>query len=379
MKLFSCPHCHQLLFFESVTCVGCGRTLAFLPDRGVMSPLAEVAREAGVFWATSPAADGARYRLCKNATDHGVCNWAVPADDPLPFCRACRLNDVIPNLGEPRTTQGWHRLETAKRRLLYTLLELGLPVASKAEDPAGGLAFAFMADDPTGEKKVFTGHANGLVTINLAEADDAYREKMRQEMGESYRTVLGHFRHEIGHYYWQRLVSGGRFEAPFRERFGDERESYEEAKQHHYAHGPAPDWQSRFVSAYASMHPWEDWAETWAHYLHMTDTLETARAHGLVVKAQPEAARVRTPTLTMSRLDLRSFEDLVTGWVPVTVALNNLNRSMGLSDCYPFVLSTPAIEKLRFVHEVIEESAEHALGRGAVSSSRRSGSSGSSG
>jgi len=184
----------------------------------------------------------------------------------------------------------------------------------------------------------------------VAEADDPFREKMRVQMGEAYRTLLGHFRHEVGHHYWERLIESSDRLAPFRERFGDERVDYAEARQRHYDQGPPPDWSAGFVSAYASMHPWEDWAETWAHYLHMTDTLETARAYGLVVR--PEGAR--TPSVRTRRLDLHDFEDLAAGWYPLTMALNSLNRSMGLPDTYPFVLSDTAIAKLRFVHEVIE-------------------------
>ncbi len=356
MKLFSCNHCQNLLFFESVSCVRCGRPVAYLPDRGFMSAVEPLAGAAdGRLLATAPSAQGAHYRACRNELEHGVCNWAVPAEDPEPYCRACRLNTVIPNLSAPGAKEAWQRLEAAKRRLLYTLLDLGLPVESKAENPAGGLAFAFLADDPAHGQKVYTGHSEGLVTINIAEADDPARERARVEMGEPYRTVLGHFRHEIGHHYWERLVKGSaRFEGPFRALFGDERADYAAAQRRHYGDGPPADWPRRFVSAYASMHPWEDWAETWAHYLHMTDTLETARAHGLALKPSPATGSARLQTLRVGRLDLHSFEDLTTGWVPLTLALNDLNRSMGLPDVYPFVLPEPAMAKLRFVHDVIE-------------------------
>src|SRR6185436_17928775 len=216
-------------------------------------------------------------------------------------CRSCRLDKVIPNLANAGAKEGWHRLESAKRRLLYTLIDLGLPVE--------GLAFQFLEDAPGGNK-VFTGHEGGVITINVAEADDPFREKMRVQMGEAYRTLLGHFRHEVGHHYWERLVSQSDRLAGFRERFGDERADYDQARQRHYEQGPPADWGTRFVSVYASMHPWEDWAETWAHYLHMTDTLETARAHGVVVRAEGAAVRTR-------RLDLSDFEDLVAGWFPL--------------------------------------------------------------
>jgi hypothetical protein len=334
MKLFACDHCQQLVFFESVSCTNCGSELAYLPDRGVVS------------------AQAAGYRTCANRFEHGVCNWAVPQDDPEPFCRSCRLNQVIPNLGQPGAKDAWSRLEAAKRRCVYTLLDLGLPVDSKAADPDRGLAFAFLADQ--GAEKVYTGHSDGVVTINIAEADDPFREQMRVQMGEPYRTLLGHVRHEIGHYYWERLIAHGPWCQPFRQLFGDERADYAQAQQRHYAEGPRPGWGERFVSAYASMHPWEDWAETWAHYLHMTDTLETARAYGLALKPKPTTGAPPQPRVAVRRLDLHAFDDLIGGWLPLTMAMNSLNRSMGLPDSYPFVLSDAAIAKLRFVHDVIE-------------------------
>jgi hypothetical protein len=352
MKLFSCV-CGQLLFFESVACTRCGRTLAFFPDRLILGPVEAGPGDDGLWRDAVKGERGPHYRACRNGRDHGVCNWAVLEADSDEYCRACRLNQVIPNLADPEAQQAWHRLEIAKRRLLYTLLELDLPVASKTEDPERGLAFAFLKEDATGQTRVFTGHSDGVVTINVAEADDPFREKMRVQMGEPYRTLLGHFRHESGHYYWDRLI--GPEHAEFRERFGDESADYAQARDRHYHQGAPPDWQARFVSAYASMHPWEDWAETWAHYLHMIDTMETARAYDLVIKPEPVAGEARTPTLSTRRLDLHSFEDLMAGWVPLTVALNSLNRSMGLADPYPFVLPPPALEKLRFVHQVVTE------------------------
>jgi hypothetical protein len=355
MKLFSCV-CGQLLFFESVTCTRCGRSLAFLPDRGVVTAVIREGSDERVLWRVeSEKPKAPRYRPCRNGREHEVCNWAVPADEDQEYCRACRLNRMIPNLADPGAKEAWHRLEIAKRRLLYTLYELELPVESKAEAPERGLAFSFLKDDP-GTPKVFTGHSEGLVTINIAEADDPFRESMRVQMGETYRTLLGHFRHEVGHHYWERLIKDGPWLAGFRERFGDESADYAEAQERYYREGPPPDWASRFASPYASMHPWEDWAEVWAHYLHMTDTVETARAYGLAITPRPVASpsNKKPPGLTARRLDPHSFEDLVGGWVPLTMALNTLNRSMGLADPYPFVLAEPAVEKLRFVHQVIE-------------------------
>jgi hypothetical protein len=311
-------------------------------------------KDEGLFVALGPLAGHDYYRQCGNWIDHGACNWAVPENEPEQrFCRACRLNEVIPNLEDPKSREAWIKMEQNKRRLVYSLLQLGLPVESRTDDPERGLAFAFKEDQP-GEGHVTIGHDRGLITINIAEADSPFREKTRIELGESYRTVLGHFRHEIGHYYWDRLIAGSAQLEQFRKLFGDEQASYEEALKRHYQNGAPRDWQSRFVSSYASMHPWEDWAESWAHYLHMVDTLDTARSFGLALRPQAGAADRHKLQAGMRRVDFDDFDDLAAAWVPLTVALNSLNRSMGLADSYPFVLAQVAVEKIRFVHEVVE-------------------------
>jgi hypothetical protein len=300
-----------------------------------------------IYTALAPEAQGATYRLCANSTQFGVCNWAVPSDDGNPLCDACRLNRVVPDASDAAALEKWHRLEIAKRRLLYTLFALGLPVEPVRED-VPGLEFSFMADRP--DVPVITGHADGLVTINISEADDAYRERMREEMGEAYRTLLGHVRHEVGHYYWDRLIRESMWLEPFRQAFGDERADYGEGLKRHYEQGPPDNWQESYVSAYATMHPWEDWAETFAHYLHMTDTLDTAASYGLSLEhdasGMPDEVEARS-------IESDGFDELIAAWVPLTVALNSFNRSMGLPDSYPFVLSEPAIERLRFVHQVV--------------------------
>lgn len=356
MKVFRCDHCRHLVFFENVQCVSCAHPLAYLPDLGVVGSL-EPAGE-GHWRSPIPRAAGKVYRLCQNYTDHNVCNWAVPADDPNPLCQSCRLTRVIPDLSRSGHKEAWYRLEVAKRRLVYTLLALRLPLTGKAEAPDRGLAFEFLADpDDSAAPRVLTGHADGLITVNVAEADDAERERRRVQMHEPYRTLLGHFRHESGHYYWDRLVRDSDRLDGFRQAFGDERADYAAALARHHAQGPPADWPQRFVSAYASAHPWEDWAESWAHYLHMADTLETAAACGVSLRpprpGDPELPAVPDP------VDGRPepFDELMAGWFPLTYLLNNLNRGLGLPDGYPFVLSAPAVEKLRFVHETVRRAA----------------------
>ncbi len=361
MKTFACSVCSQVVFFESASCTTCGSVLAYLPDVGVVSTLElDVNRTDGVYLALAPRANGRRYRQCANWRDYNACNWAVGIEDPIELCRSCRLNDVIPNLDEPGRDGAWRRIEAAKRRLVYSIIELGLPLESKEERP-DGLAFSFKADDPGGKKTVFTGHNDGMITLNIAEADAPFREKTRLQLGEQYRTLLGHFRHEIGHYYWSRLVENSPKIHACRALFGDEREDYQAAMKRHYDQGTPPDWQSQYVSPYAAMHPWEDFAESWAHYLHMVNTLGTARAFGLALRPKAVDAPAQEE-LTSRRVDIDDFDELINAWFPLTIALNSLNRSMGLPDVYPFVLSAPAVAKLRFVHEVIDEASHRPTG-----------------
>jgi hypothetical protein len=238
-------------------------------------------------------------------------------------------------------------MEAAKHRLFYTLINLRLPLANRIDDPAHGLAFDFLADSPTPHAAhVMTGHNNGLITLALKEADDAVREQVREAMGEPYRTLLGHFRHESGHYFWDRLVAPDpETLASFRALFGDEREDYAAALKKHYAEGAPPDWQENFLSAYASAHPWEDFAESWAHYLHIVDTLETAAGFDLSV-----VTRRKTTRINFDPHNAASMQQLIDAWLPITFTVNGLNRSMGQPDLYPFTLSPHTIAKLAFVH-----------------------------
>ncbi len=353
MKLFICQSCGQHLYFENVACTRCGHTLGFLPDRLEVSALR--GGWDGLWRALGSPGDGDRYRMCANSTDYEVCNWMVPAHDPDPLCLSCRLNNTIPDLGMPENVTRWRRLEAEKRRLVYSLLRLGLPVEPKHENPMG-LAFDFLADTaPTFNEtgRVLTGHANGLITINIAEADPATREAMRQEMAEPYRTILGHFRHESGHYYWDVLIRESQWTNEFHRLFGDETQDYGKALERHHAHGAPSGWADRFVSAYASSHPWEDWAETWAHYLHIIDTLETAQQFGIRVKAQVGDSNELQSDLSFDPYHEDDFSHILERWLPLAFALNSLNRSMGHDDAYPFVLAPPAIDKLRLVHRIV--------------------------
>ena len=352
MKLFSCDNCQQTLFFENNRCTNCGMDVGYCVELAKIVTLQHrTGSSHGTVYEVFFPNQGLRhYRQCKNARDHDACNWLVPAESQQQFCNSCRLTEIAPDLTNTDNRLAWAGIEAAKRRLLYTLYSLKLPMSSRQEWPNEGVAFRFLRSTP--DETVITGHEDGIITLNIAEADAAFRENMREKMGEAYRTVLGHLRHEIGHYYWDRLVRDSNALQGFRHLFGDDTFDYEQAVQNHYQQGPPANWTDSFISAYASMHPWEDWAETWAHYLHMVDTLETAKSHGLSLRlptGESQGAQISTDALAF-----REFESLTSNWNAVTLALNSLNRSMGMKDAYPFVLSPKVLEKLRFVHELIQ-------------------------
>jgi len=346
MKLFACQNCGQPLYFENAKCDSCGLWLGYLPEREVVTAVEETE---GAWRAL--AAPGERYRYCANA-QHNVCNWLVPAEQEEAFCTACRHNRTIPDLAAPENLEHWRKIEYAKHRLFYTLLRLRLPLTTRPEDP-NGLAFDFLSSPvgaSAGAAPVLTGHVGGLITLNLAEADDPERERQRKSMGEPYRTLLGHFRHEIAHYYWDRLVANTPAIEEFRRLFGDEREDYNAALQRHYAQGPAPDWPERFVTPYAGSHPWEDFAETWAHYFHMVDTLETAFAFGL--RLRPKIGADLAAAIDFDPY-VSEMDRIIDAWLPLTFAVNSINRSMGQPDLYPFVPTAQVIWKLTFIHDEI--------------------------
>lgn len=354
MKVFHCQNCQKTVFFENTNCGHCGHALAFLPDIGEVAALTP---EADQLWSSlAPESADRRYRLCANYLNHQVCNWALAAYDTETLCVSCRLTQVLPNLELSDGMEAWRKLESAKRRLVYSLLALKLPLSNRAQDPVHGLAFEFLSDELAPEGPVLTGHDEGLITINVAEADDVEREKRRLSLHEPYRTLLGHFRHEVGHYYWDILIKDSTRLGAFRECFGDERADYAEALQKHYQNGDGSDavWQQGYVSSYASSHPWEDWAETWAHYLHMVDSLETAAACGLSLQPQrDDEPSLRAPDYVEIPQN-QTFDQMIENWLPLTYALNNLSRSLGQPDSYPFMLSELSIGKLRFVHDTLQ-------------------------
>ncbi|WP_417308397.1 zinc-binding metallopeptidase family protein [Devosia sp.] len=348
MKLFRCDNCSHMLYFENTKCGHCGRKLGYEPNTNRLVSLLD-----GPTVYTAPALDGAKFVYCANAA-HGACNWLVPSEPGAdPFCRACRHNDTVPNIDDPTDRSRWQVIERAKKRLFYSLLRLGLPLATRNEDPEHGLSFRFLSDDASTDP-VMTGHEDGVITIALEEADDAAREYRRTQFNEPYRTLLGHFRHEIAHHYWDILVGGKPTLGEFRQLFGDERADYGEALKAHYQ-SPPENWNQTYISAYATSHPWEDFAETFAHYLHIVDTTEMATAFGLRVHPDVDSTGEMSGRLDFDPYGPVNTNELIHNWIPLTSLINNLNRAVGQSDAYPFVLTPAIIEKLDFIARLIHD------------------------
>jgi hypothetical protein len=349
MQLFKCQHCGQILYFENETCVRCEHRLGYMADASCLSAL----ESQGDAW-QALAAPGKRYRFCANA-QFGACNWLVEASASNSYCAACSHNRTVPDLSVAANLTAWRKIEVAKHLLFYSLLKLRLPLGDAGEER---LTFDFLASAATAGPRILTGHDNGLITLAIEEADDVERERRRTAMHEPYRTLLGHFRHEVGHYFWDRLVRDGGQLAKFRQIFDDDRIDYGEALQTYYAHGAPPDWPDRFISAYATSHPWEDFAETWAHYLHIIDTLEMAGAYNMNIhpKVGPDGAL--DAVADFNPYGEPDFGRIAATWIPLSNALNCLNRTMGLPDIYPFVLSPPVLGKLRAIHDLVRANSK---------------------
>ena len=348
MKLYTCGNCHSLIYFENNICLHCGYSLGF--DSNMLSLITLIPDDDHLYLNVQNKKE--KYRYCKNA-EYGTCNWLIHASQDLEYCQACELNRIIPDLTNEENLRRWKNIEIAKHRLIYSLLRLRLPVSKKMDNEETGIAFDFLADTSPKEK-VITGHDNGVITLNIDEADEAARVRHKLDLGEKYRTLLGHFRHEIGHYYWEVLIKDNSEElGKYRSFFGDEELDYKEALEAYYKNGAPTNWSEHFISPYSTSHPWEDWAETWAHYLHMMDTLETAFSFG--IRIQPDMVqdtKAIQASIQQDPYDMTDFSQIIKWWLPLTFAVNSLNRSMGHSDFYPFVISEPVVKKLQFIHEL---------------------------
>lgn len=344
MRTFRCL-CENVLFFDNSLCLQCSREVGFCPACHRLVPLLPTT---GSVFHCGNSACAVPLVKCHNYVTYNICNWCVDSNTSMtaPLCECCQLTRTIPDLRVPGNREKWYRLEIAKRRLLYDLDLLRLPYGNTAWVGQPSLCFDFKADVTFAnnhwqwmgmQEEVFTGHMNGVITINIREADDVERERLRVELGEAQRTLLGHFRHEIGHYYWELLVKQ-QCEPTFMAMFGDPyNPNYQVASQAYYSTAPPNSWQSHFVSAYATMHPWEDFAETFATYLDIVSLLDTASY--VKISANPPP--------------LHDLDAMVTQYQQLGVALNELNRSIGTLDVVPEVVSSGVKEKMRFIHEVV--------------------------
>jgi hypothetical protein len=340
MKTYTCA-CGAPLYFDNTLCLNCNSLVGYEPHSDGMVRLNE-----------------GTWQLCSNGRAYGVCNWVIPSES-AGLCRACQVNRTIPDLSIPENLHLWRKMETAKRRAVYWLLRRRLPVRSKIEEPEYGLSVDFLL--PQNGLPVLTGHDHGVLTFNLNEADDSHREGNRNKLGEPYRTLLGHFRHELAHYYWwlwfERGAAPENWIAAVRGVFGDDRRDYVTALQTHYQSGPPPGWNASFISAYATTHPWEDWAETWAHYTHITDALETARCGRLICQAKatpwslkPEDVKLPPP---FDKESGRNFLEIIYNWMALAPALNEMSLSLGHSDLYPFSPTPGVLRKMHLIHAMV--------------------------
>ncbi|MFP5486675.1 MAG: putative zinc-binding metallopeptidase, partial [Acidimicrobiia bacterium] len=290
--------------------------------------------------------DGPTLWRCLNSA--WGCTWMLPADSGETWCRSCRLTRGRPDVDRPDAIEAWMLAEHAKRRLVHQLDELALPIEIVSEARPQGLVFDLVFLPGEGG---ITGHLDGVVTLDLAETDDLHRDRLRHRLGEPFRTVIGHLRHEIGHFYWDRLVGQSDDLKHFRRLFGDERVDYAESVDRYYAHAGAAWDRTRFVTGYAAAHPLEDWAETFAHYLHILDAVDTAVAHDLV----PDDSATILVTDAVGTLEL---VDILSAWRPINSAVNAIAETLGVPAVYPFDPADAVVDKLAFVHAQVAKHTE---------------------
>ncbi|MEL0456262.1 putative zinc-binding metallopeptidase [Flavobacteriaceae bacterium SZ-1-7] len=340
MKIFKCPNCASTIFFENSRCVNCGNVLGY-----------DAVSDGFIIPNSYNSYYNNNFKFCDNHK-YGICNWLIEDDGNHIFCKACELNRKVPAESDTENFQKWKKLEVAKHRLVYQLLKLNLPLESKIKNNQG-IAFDFLSENNS--DNMVTGHAGGVITILLSEADSVHREQIRMQMDEPYRTLLGHFRHEMGHYYWGFFFDYSDNIFNFRNLFGDERQDYNQAINHYYCYGAPLNWNLNFISKYATSHPWEDWAETWAHYLHIMDTLETGNAIGISFSSNQTQNQEIHITRCSNPYQTRDFKTIFETSIALTSAVNSLNRSMGLPDIYPFVVPEPVFQKLSFIHNLFNQ------------------------
>jgi hypothetical protein len=344
MKIFQCGHCDHSIYFENIKCENCGHLSGFRDKDRKMLTFNEVGDT------LISDREKKEYKFCKNK-EYDVCNWLLKKNSPEEYCSACQLNRTIPKLADADNFENWTHLEIAKHRLIYQLQKIGLPLPNKMDNDEEGLCFDFVSNKMN--PKLMTGHANGVVTILIKEGNSTLREQARKDLLEPYRTLVGHLRHEVGHYFWDRLIKDNpEILAECRAIFGDESLDYGEALNTYYKNGAPENWQESFISRYATSHAWEDWAETWAHYLHIMDMVETAYFFRISVKPSGKNKSLKT-RVSFDPYRIEDFDTIVQTCVPLSFAVNSINRAMGVPDLYPFVISPAIVEKLRFIHKLL--------------------------
>ncbi|MGK0413903.1 MAG: hypothetical protein ACJA1B_002120 [Polaribacter sp.] len=344
MKIFQCGNCNHAIFFENVTCENCGHLSGYRAEDFKMLTF-NFSNDALI-----SDREGVAYKFCKNK-EYEVCNWVLEKDSPEEFCSACQLNRTIPKLSDADNFENWTHMEIAKHRVIYQLQKVGLSLPNKMDNDEVGLCFDFVSNKSN--PKLMTGHANGVVTILIREGNSVLREKARKQLSEPYRTLVGHLRHEVGHYFWDRLIRDYPDTlAEFRSIFGNDELDYGKALNTYYKNGAPENWQKSFISEYATSHAWEDWAETWAHYLHIMDMVETGYFFRLSVKPAGKKNKLKT-RISFDPYKVENFDKIIENCVPLSFAVNSMNRAMGVPDIYPFVISPIIVEKLRFIHRLL--------------------------
>ena len=273
--------------------------------------------------------DAGQFRLCANL-HVARCNWLVPAGDPQRALPVVLADPDPAGRRRPARSPAFAEAEAAKRRLVVELIELEPADQRPDADPERGLTFDLLS---SGSEQVITGHDDGVITLDLAEGDDVHREQLRISMDEPYRTLLGHFRHEIGHYFFFVLAETGPARAEFESLFGDPDLDYQDGARPALLAGRAGRVGSRTTCPPTPpcIPP-----RTGPRPSRTTCTSAT-RSTPQRLSASPRPAPPRPPAGRDA-----GFDRMIELWLPLAWSLNMINRSMGHQDLYPFVLPTRA-------------------------------------
>jgi hypothetical protein len=330
--------CNRWLFFGNTACLGCDRSVGRCCACRAMASFSP-ASTSELFSCDNCHAE---VQPCANR-NLGICNCFANQTDSTGnvLCTYCEFTRVVPPHDSPDKFSRWRELESAKRRLLIQLSGLEFPPFASKFVPTCPLVFEFKEDTvlPDGSiEAVFTGHENGVITINAHEADSVRREQSRVAFNEPQRTLIGHMRHEYGHFLDLCCIQGDLLRAKYVELFGDPATvDYAEAKTRYYAQGPTGNWPESYVSAYASMHPWEDFAETVNVYLDLMALAETARDQ--LGSNIDTSANGCVATFISELLDL-------------AITVSEFNFDMGLNALLPERFNDEVVCKLSYVHSL---------------------------